>query len=65
MYALVEIGSTDFFRRKYLNNSFTLMPTGVSVKEVFAGLPKANKAFFQKATVLSSTYTVEFRFRGR
>jgi hypothetical protein len=28
------------------------MPAGVGVKEVFAGLPKAYKAFFQKATVL-------------
>ena len=38
MYALVEKGSADDFRRKHLNNSFTPMPSGVGVKEVFAEL---------------------------
>jgi len=51
MFALVENGCTDDFRRKHLNISFTAMALAIAVKEVFAGLPKAYKAFFQKATV--------------
>ena len=49
MYALVEMWYTDSFRRKHLNISFTAMALAIAVKEVFAGLPKAYKAFFSKS----------------
>ena len=38
MYALVEKGRTDDFRRKHLNISFTAMALAIAVKEVFAEL---------------------------
>ena len=38
MYALVEKGGTDDFRRKHLNISFTAMALAIAVKEVFAEL---------------------------
>jgi hypothetical protein len=38
MYALIEMGCTDDFRRKHLNISFTAMALAIAVKEVFAEL---------------------------
>ena len=49
LYALVENGCADFFRRKHSNILWHWCPRGVNVREVFAVLPKAWMAFFLKS----------------
>ena len=49
MYALVEMGCMDDFRRKPLNYSFTAMALAIAVKEVFAELfSKSDRIPFQE-----------------
>ena len=52
MYALVEVGSTDDFRRKHLNISFTAMALAIAVKEVFAANHEVIRGFLSKKRVL-------------
>ena len=49
MYALVEKGCTDFFRRKITKTFSDIDALAVSMSEKFL------RSFFQKATVLSPT----------
>jgi len=49
MYALFEKGSTDDFRRKPPNYSFTTMALAIVVKEVFAELfSKSDRIFLSQ-----------------
>ena len=52
MYALVEMGSTDDFRRKHLNISFTAMAFAIAVKEVLCATYRQVCNFhFKKARI--------------